>query len=573
MSGLDPSKFHTADYVVLSITLVVSAGIGIYFRFTGGKQKTTKEYLLGNKNQKIIPVAISLMASFMSAITLLGVSAEIYNYGTLFLIINFAYVIFTPIAAYLYLPVFFKLGATSAYEYLERRFGIITRTVASLIYTLYMTLYMGIVLYAPAIALEALTGLSQNQSILVVGLVCTFYSTIGGIKAVIVTDVFQSLLMFTAIFCVIYGAVSEKGFDGIWKIAEEKGRIEFVNLNPDPTIRHTYFSLLIGGGLTYLSLYAINQTQVQRYLTMKDYKTAVKSLWLSLPILIILSFSTGFSGLAIFSKYYSCDPLLEGRISRSDQMMPLFIVESVNSFPGLAGLFVAGIFSASLSTVSACLNSLSAVTLEDYIKPVYLRCSNKTFPDAKSIFLSKFLALMYGVICLSIAFLARYLGGILQAALTIFGVVGGPLLGVFTLGMFIPAANEIGAVTGVLSGLVFSLYLGFGGSKPIPQKLWLSIDGCYGNLTSSPVYTTIPPFEGDFPYLFRISYMYYIVLGFLLTMVIGIIISFLASACGRVQDDCDPDLFIPPVAKYLRKHRNKLNMVRYIYIYIHNCTC
>uniref|UniRef100_A0A1B6DHZ5 Sodium-dependent multivitamin transporter n=1 Tax=Clastoptera arizonana TaxID=38151 RepID=A0A1B6DHZ5_9HEMI len=486
MSGLDPSKFHTADYVVLSITLVVSAGIGIYFRFTGGKQKTTKEYLLGNKNQKIIPVAISLMASFMSAITLLGVSAEIYNYGTLFLIINFAYVIFTPIAAYLYLPVFFKLGATSAYEYLERRFGIITRTVASLIYTLYMTLYMGIVLYAPAIALEALTGLSQNQSILVVGLVCTFYSTIGGIKAVIVTDVFQSLLMFTAIFCVIYGAVSEKGFDGIWKIAEEKGRIEFVNLNPDPTIRHTYFSLLIGGGLTYLSLYAINQTQVQRYLTMKDYKTAVKSLWLSLPILIILSFSTGFSGLAIFSKYYSCDPLLEGRISRSDQMMPLFIVESVNSFPGLAGLFVAGIFSASLSTVSACLNSLSAVTLEDYIK---------------------------------------------------------------------------GAVTGVLSGLVFSLYLGFGGSKPIPQKLWLSIDGCYGNLTSSPVYTTIPPFEGDFPYLFRISYMYYIVLGFLLTMVIGIIISFLASACGRVQDDCDPDLFIPPVAKYLRKHRNKLNML------------
>ncbi|KAG8257122.1 hypothetical protein J6590_055507 [Homalodisca vitripennis] len=179
------------DYVVLIITLLVSLGIGLYFRCTGGKQKTAKEYLLGDRNQSVLPVAISLMASVMSAVTLLGVSGEVYMYGTIFLTIIISYILFTAVAAYLYLPVFFKLQATSAYEYLERRFSPRVRIAASVLYTLQMVLYMGIVLYAPTIALEALTGLSRNTSTLVVGAVCTVYSTIGGIKAVIWTDVFQ----------------------------------------------------------------------------------------------------------------------------------------------------------------------------------------------------------------------------------------------------------------------------------------------------------------------------------------------------------------------------------------------
>ena len=150
------------------------------------------------------------MASFMSSITLLGVSSENYSYGTQFLVINFAYIVGTPIAAYFYLPVFYKLQNTSAYQviplscfyivcfwqgftfqYLELRFGRATRLFASLAFIIQMVLYMGIVVYAPALALQAVTGLNQVVSIVVVGLVCTFYSTIGGMKAVLITDVFQ----------------------------------------------------------------------------------------------------------------------------------------------------------------------------------------------------------------------------------------------------------------------------------------------------------------------------------------------------------------------------------------------
>lgn len=168
------------------------------------------------------------MASFMSAITLLGVSTEMYQFGTLFVVINISYGLATPIAAYLYLPVFFKLQATSAYEYLERRFGASTRLCASIAYSLQMILYMGIVLYAPALALEAVTGITKTNAILIIGLVCTFYSTVGGMKAVLITDVFQSLLMFAAIYSVIAcAAIKAGGFGPIWEEAQKHGRLEF----------------------------------------------------------------------------------------------------------------------------------------------------------------------------------------------------------------------------------------------------------------------------------------------------------------------------------------------------------
>ena len=113
-----PATFSTADYLVLAAMLLVSAGIGLYYRLSGGQQRTSREYLLANSSMSALPVSFSLMASFMSAITLLGVSQEIYNYGVIFLVINVAYVIGTPVAAYVFLPVFYRMQSPSVYRYL-----------------------------------------------------------------------------------------------------------------------------------------------------------------------------------------------------------------------------------------------------------------------------------------------------------------------------------------------------------------------------------------------------------------------------------------------------------------------
>ncbi|CAH1113731.1 unnamed protein product [Psylliodes chrysocephalus] len=549
-------QFGSWDYVVIAIVLAISSAIGIYYRFTGGKQKTTKEYLLADKNMSVGPVAFSLMASFMSAITLLGVSSENYTYGVQFIVINLSYGLFTPVAAYLYLPVFFKLQATSAYEYLELRFGKTARLAASLSYTLQMTLYMGIVLYAPALVLEALTGISKVTAILSVGIVCTFYSTIGGMKAVLITDVFQSLLMFAAVFSVIIYAWVDKGsLIEIWKIAAMGNRTDLLNFNPDPTVRHSWFSLLIGGGITFLSLYGVNQTQVQRYLTIKDLKRAQQALWLNWPILTALSLCTSFSGLAIYSRYSECDPVVSKQINTADQLMPYYVIETMGNIPGLTGLFVAGIFSASLSTISAALNSLAAIAIEDYIKPLYFLSTKRKLSENSATVQTKVISLIFGGVCLAVAFLAQFLGGLLQASLTIFGVVGGPLLGLFTLGMFTTVANEPGSVTGLVCGVGFAVWVAVGSKPPVP--LPTSIEGCEKlfnvivNTTSSAA-SSQP--EKSYLWIHRVSYLYNGVFGILITLIVGIIVSYAINKFSKKpQRTYDPNLFVPPLAKRLRE--------------------
>ncbi|XP_064071446.1 putative sodium-dependent multivitamin transporter [Vanessa tameamea] len=545
--------FGVWDYVIMTATMVASVAIGLYFRFSGGKQKTNDEYLLADRNMSIFPVAVSLMASFMSAITLLGVSAENYYYGMQFVVINFSYGIATPIASKLYLPVFFGLQKTSTYEYLELRFGPQIRMLASLTYTLQMILYNGIVLYAPAIVLESVTGLDRLVSILVVGLACTFYSTLGGMKAVLFTDLLQSFLMFGAVFSVvIFASIQLGGFEQIFIISYEGGRLDFSNFSVDPTERHTWFSLIIGGCITYLSLYAVNHTQVQRLLTVSSLQRSQQCLWWSWPVLSVLSIITCISGLSIYAVYKDCDPLTSKHIGSIDQLMPYYVVDAMQSVPGLAGLFVAGIFSASLSTISAACNALAAVTLTDYVSR-WFKVNPSYIP-----WLTKLAACVFGLVFLALAFVAEHLGGVLQAALTIFGAVGGPLLGIFTLGMFTTYANERGVSVALLSGMAITLWISFGGPRPSPVKLPVSVEGCLFNVTLPDPVSSQP---SDYFYLYRISYMWTSPIGFVWVLVVGSIVSLAWKQqqpwqkAGR--DHPDPALFTPPLARRLRARNEK----------------
>ncbi|CAF4811701.1 unnamed protein product [Pieris macdunnoughi] len=542
------SVFGVWDYIIMVATMVLSVLIGLYFRFSGGKQKTNEEYLLADRNMSIFPVAVSLVASFMSAITLMGVSAENYYYGMIFFIVNIAYGIATPIAAYLYLPVFFGLQKTSTYEYLELRFGPNIRMLTSLTYTLQMILYNGIVLYAPAIALEAVTGLDRLISILVVGLVCTFYSSLGGMKAVLFTDLLQMFLMFAAVTTIpIFAAIQMGGISKIFSIAKEGGRLDFSNISPDPTERHTIWSLGIGGFFTYLSLYAVNHTQVQRLMTVNSVEKSQKCLLWSWPVTVLLSFVTCLSGLAMYAVYKDCDPFVSKKISAIDQLMPYYVVDAMRSVPGLAGLFVAGIFSASLSTISASCNALAAVTLTDYVNRW---CKIK---EDYIIWLTKLAAFAYGLVFLVLAFLAQYLGGVLQAALTIFGAVGGPLFGVFTLGMFTTYATEMGTSLALISGLSVTLWISFGGPRPSPVMLPLNVDGC-SNFTAPLAMTSNPT---DYFYLYKLSYMWNSPIGFVWVFIVGSIISLVWRQpqpwmrAGKRHPD--PKLFTPPLANWLRR--------------------
>ncbi|XP_064647860.1 sodium-coupled monocarboxylate transporter 1-like [Lineus longissimus] len=566
--------FSPWDYVVFSIMLVISAAIGIFFGCTGGKQRTTKEFLMADRQMGIAPVALSLLASFMSAITLLGTPSEIYVHGTQYLWIVVSYIPVVTASAYIFLPILFKLKLTSAYEYLELRFHRSLRVLGASFFILQMTIYMAIVVYAPSLALNAVTGLNIWASVFSIGLVCTFYTTIGGMKAVMWTDVFQIGMMFAGLLTVlIQGSIMLGGFGEIWRINQEGQRIEFFNFDPDPTARHTVWSMTIGGYFTWVAIYGVNQAQVQRALTVPKLRDAQIAMWINLPGLSLLAILTSMAGMVMYANYKDCDPKRNGDIFSDDQLLPLFVMEHLSFLPGIPGLFVACIFSGALSTVSSGLNSLAAVTLEDIVK---LLCF-KNLTERQSAIASKILSCSYGVLCLCLTFLVANMGGVLQAALALFGIVGGPILGIFILGMIFPWANWKGGIAGGCTALFVCLWIGIGAQvhKPYVPKPPTSIDGCPNvtlndSLTTTMMSPLIPlttinttliqiPRERDRT-IYSISYMWYSAIAVIITNTVGLIVSFATGATN--PKDVDPRLICPifdTCACYLpRRFRVKL---------------
>lgn len=538
--GVPPSlvnRFTVWDYVVFGGMLGVSASIGIYYAVQGLRRKaTTDDFLMGGRSMSVFPVALSILASFMSAITLLGTASEMYIYGTQYLFIIFSYCLVIPATAYLYMPIFYNLQVTSAYEYLELRFNHVIRAIGCITFSVQMLIYMAIVLYAPALALSQVTGIKVWTSVLSIGIVCTFYTSFGGMKAVVWTDVFQICLMFGAmLMVVIRGAYDIGGLKIVFDKAEKGSRIEFFNFNADPTDRHTVWGLIIGCFFTWMSIYAVSQAMVQRYLTVPSLKGARTAIWANLPGLSFLMLICALAGLVMYARYHDCDPLLTKKVTQADQLLPLFVMDVLGSMPGVPGLFVSGIFSGALSTVSSGVNSLAAVTLEDIIK----RYIKKDMTERFATNTTKAIAVFFGLVAIALVYGAQMMGNVLQAALSIFGIVGGPLLGVFTLGMFFPCANSIGAGVGTLSSLAVCFWIGFGAfaSKPAVHKAPVSVLGCVGEYVkatgqsidtiSFPVPVDVAAANKDILFVYRISYVWYSMIGCLVVVIVGLIVSFI----------------------------------------------
>lgn len=539
----DIGSFAVWDYVVFALMLLISAVIGIYFAFAGGGQKTSKDFLMGGRSMSATPVALSLTASFMSAVTVLGTPAEVYRFGAMFSIFAITYTIVVVVSSEVFLPVFYRLGITSTYEYLELRFNKVVRLIGTVLFIIQTILYTGIVIYAPALALNQVTGFDLWGAVVATGVVCTFYCTLGGLKAVVWTDVFQVGIMVAGFTSVIIRAVVVQG--GIAPILNDSyygDRLNFWDFNPNPLQRHSFWTILIGGTFTWIGIYGVNQSQVQRYIACKSRFDAKMSLYINLVGLWAILACAVLSGLAMFSIYKDCDPWTAKFISAPDQLMPYLALDILRDYPGLPGLFVACAYSGTLSTVSSSINALAAVTVEDLVKPYF-----KSLSEAKLSWISKGTSFLYGAVCIAMAGLASLMGGLLQAALSIFGMVGGPLLGLFSLGILFPFANSLGAIVGLLVGFAVSLWVGIGSQiyPPLPIRSlpkFLSVEGCNFNITETNwTSTTTFPTVTDFmveaqlserPELadnwYSLSYLYFSTIGTIITVIIGIIVSLLS---------------------------------------------
>lgn len=442
------ASFSPLDYTVFAVYLVASVLVGVLFM---REQKTIQHYFLAGRSVGFMLVGISILASLFSGISYLASPSEIYTHGFAFIFVTMSFFIATPIATVIFLPFFYRSRFFTAYQYLEERFSVQVRVLASSLFILRVLLWLALATYAPALAIEHVTGLPLWVTILCTGVLTTIYTTLGGMKGVIWTDVMQFAVLIGGQMVILFIALTKVpgGVGGVIEIGQAHGRFN-VDFSFSLTARITFWGAIIGGTFVNLVQMATDQVSVQRYLSAKSLKDAKRSLWLKLALLLPMLLVFYFTGLTLFAFYQThADPLATGAITKGDQILPYFVV---NELPmGLPGLLVAAIFAASMSTISSGINSLTSATLVDFFQR--LRKSSQAMPEAAQLKLARYLTVGYGAVVIVLAFQVPRLGTLLEASNKVVGLVGGPLLGLFLLGMLFKRANAPGAVIGWLAGM------------------------------------------------------------------------------------------------------------------------
>jgi len=410
-------------------------------------------------------------------------------YGIMFAWCMLAFLFVGILAAHFFLPVIYNLNLTTSYEYLRLRFeSKRLENVASIVYLVTTVLYCGIVIYAPALALEQLTGMNVWVAACLTAVLCIVYTSLGGLKAVLWTDVFQcGMIMAGFVAIIVVGSYDFGGIREVFEIYEKGGRNVYSDFSIDPRTRHSMFSIILGCtfGL-WGGIYCTNQSEVQRYLSCKTLKIAQTAIYLNVLGLSIIMFLTMLTGMIAYAYFQDCDPFSAGFISKTDQTIPYLAVKILSNWPGLTGIYVAGVYAGSLSTISSGINSAATVVVTSFIKP---HVDNKKwsrsmdFSKNNLTLVSRIIAIGTGLLMLLLAFLASKLGPVLTAALSALGVLSGPLLGLFFLGMTCHFADYVAGWAGFVAGNGLAIWIWIGGivypaGPQETNRLELKIDGC-----------------------------------------------------------------------------------------------
>lgn len=466
--------FGWIDIAVFVAYLLGTVAIGICV--SRGREGLS-EYLLAGRSMGRVVLGMTILAALFSGITFLAAPSEGFSHGMAFFLINLGFFVATPFTALVILPFFYQARFFTAYQYLEERFSVEIRLLASALFLARVLLWLALATYAPALALEQVTGLPLWFTILCAGLLTTFYTTIGGMRAVIWTDMMQLIVLFGGQLIIVITAILHVpgGLGRVLRVASEHGKFD-LSLSLDPTVRVTLWGLAIGSIFLHLVQMATDQVSVQRYLTAKSLKEAQRGLWVKLWLVLPVTGIFYATGVALFVFYQiHGDPLAGGLIRKPDQILPYFAVTELPV--GFPGIFIAAIFAASMSTVSAGLNSLTSATLIDFHQRLW---PGSNLSEDAQLRLAKWMTVFYGALVIALAFLVQHLGTLLEASNAVIGMVGGPLLGLFLLGILVGRATTRGALIGWLAGVGLLLPVGFATNVSF---LWYALIGCATTMT------------------------------------------------------------------------------------------
>lgn len=441
-----PRGLAWLDIAVLNVYLVLLILLAIYFARRG---RGSDDYFLAGRRIPWWAAGLSLLGTSISSITFMAIPALVYRTDWVYLLGNLVIVAVAPPVIWYYLPFYRRLQVTSAYEYLERRFGLAARLTGSATFLAYQLGRLGIVVYLPSLALSVVTGWNVYACILGIGLLATLYTTLGGIEAVIWTDVVQMIVLAGGAFASLAVIVSRVpgGAEGIIAAGMADGKFHAVNLTWSAASTGVWV-VVVGNFFKFLIPYSSDQAVIQRYLTTKDEKQAARGIWLNAAASVPV-WTTFFAlGTALWA-FYQTFPERIDPLGSADEIFAWFIVNELP--PGIAGLLVAALFAASMSSLDSGLNSMATAITTDFYRRFRPAAS-----DRSCLRLARLATLLLGMAAM---LLAAYMAvfpaeSVWDRFLEIMGLFGGGLGGMFMAGIFTRRTSQTGILIGFAASAV-----------------------------------------------------------------------------------------------------------------------
>lgn len=441
---MDNTSLGLLDWFIFIGYVFIVLGIGIWFsRF----QTSNEDYFLGGRKMNWIAVGTSIFATAFSSISFVMLPREgAYADYHLLTALLFIPLVITPILWYLFVPLFLRLKITSVYEYLGIRFNNKMRKLGSLLFAAYAIGWMGSMLYAVGIIVQATLGLTHTEFLWVlvgIGIFATFYTALGGYEAVVWTDLLQSVTLGGGMLVVLFIIVKmvSGDFISLIEIGREHDKLDMLNMQFELTERSSFWAAAGFALFMYLPGYTASQITVQRYLSMADLKKARCSLLINAVVAPVISLIFFLVGTALFVFYYQQGGFPE--IPNEDQLLPYFLASEL-PIKGLTGLLLAGLFAAGMSTIDSGINSMTAVIVEDWM------------PNRKKNFTVRFsrkITVVLGALIIGTSLIVPLIGEhVIDMISSIAGTFLGLLLGIYLLGMFTRRANTGGALIGLIAG-------------------------------------------------------------------------------------------------------------------------
>ena len=472
------NSLPVVDILIIALYLVGMVGVGVYF---SRRNTSTEQFTKASGHIPGWALGISLYATFLSSNTFLGVPGKAFGSNWNSFVFSLSMPLAAWIAAKYFVPFYRSTGEISAYTHLEHRFGSWARTYAMVCFVLTQLARMASIFFGIALTLEALTGIDMQTIMIVSGVCIIAYTMLGGMEAVIWTEVAQGIIKTVGAAVVLWIIVAEmdNGLSDIIRIGNGDEKFSLGSLNITDFSTSTFWVVFLYGFFINLNNFGIDQNYVQRYHTAKSATEAARSIWLCVYWYLPVSLVFFFIGTSLYAYFHQNPELIEAvrqqvaiekgitpealtAADYGDKVLPHFMVTKVPQ--GLLGLIIAAILSAAMSTISSGMNSSATVFLKD----IYQRFIDPDVSPKKQLRVLYIATATVGVLAIGTGILMIGVKSILDLWWQLAGIFAGGMLGLFLLGMLSKSSGNAEAKLATIIGILVIVWMTF--SNLIPEQ-------------------------------------------------------------------------------------------------------